>query len=151
MKTKIKIIFLDIDGVLNSHRSAYAYHSCKLDPVAIELINALVEETGALVVISSTWRGQGCDDSKLEILEEIPGLKLHPDWFTPWIDVMKRGPEIQSWLDSHDEVIYVIIDDDDDGSHPEHQLENLIKVIPEYGLSHYDYEKAVGILKKKEK
>lgn len=149
---KTKIIFLDIDGVLNSHRSMYAWCNTNLDPVAIDLLEALIKETGAIVVISSTWRGQGCDKWRQEIIDDIPMLHehLHDDWYTPWISVCKRGVEIQEWLDVHDEVIYVIIDDDDDESHPPNQMTNFIKVIPEYGLSHFDYEKALKILGAKE-
>ena len=75
----MKIIFLDIDGVLNSDvymASDEYFNSCKdagikdhrsyevvtkahhlhLDPSAVKLLNSLVEKTEAKVVLSSTWR-----------------------------------------------------------------------------------------------
>lgn len=62
------LIFLDFDGVLNSvpfmerlqerlqaegKPLATRY---TIDPVAVELLNGLIEETGAKVVVSSSWR-----------------------------------------------------------------------------------------------
>ena len=72
----MKIVFLDIDGVLNHagwlvnrmrHEDLamrYAFHAkedmlrsaCGLDPACIEQLNFIYEETGARFVLSSTWR-----------------------------------------------------------------------------------------------
>ena len=65
----MKVIFLDIDGVLNCQQ-AYINGSCeyvdgpgfkyqKCYPPSKELLNKLIEETGAKVVISSSWRKDG--------------------------------------------------------------------------------------------
>lgn len=68
---KIKIIFLDIDGVLNCQRyykSWFKKHKKQVprdkygqlfDPTAEELLNRLIRETGAKIVVSSTWRHAG--------------------------------------------------------------------------------------------
>lgn len=57
----MKIIFLDIDGVLNSEvyyrivdRSKKDWS--RFDPKAVELIKKLLNEFSAKIVISSTWR-----------------------------------------------------------------------------------------------
>jgi hypothetical protein len=58
------VIFLDIDGVLNHHET---YRLCAqrpgqtapadwLDPACVARVNALCERTGAVLVISSSWR-----------------------------------------------------------------------------------------------
>lgn len=62
----MKVLFLDIDGVLNSHRTAVAFggipHTtanngrARLDEVAIRLIGGIARAAGAVVVLSSTWR-----------------------------------------------------------------------------------------------
>lgn len=79
----MKIIFLDIDGVLNSHRSMLAKvgpspkppvsggpftsnqldveifgrrQAASIDPVAVQLLNRVIKATGAKLVISSTHR-----------------------------------------------------------------------------------------------
>lgn len=62
-----KIIFLDIDGVLNTERwhcqtasnelqDEYGY---KFDPVAVTNLSKIIEETGADIVISSSWKFMG--------------------------------------------------------------------------------------------
>ena len=59
MSVPRKVIFLDIDGVMNSvntrpqdPRGLIDF----LDPRNVSVLNAIVEATGAVVVVSSTWR-----------------------------------------------------------------------------------------------
>lgn len=60
-----KVIFLDIDGVLNNHawlaRRKYAIgrlHKAieTLDPANVAVLNAIVERSGARVIVHSAWR-----------------------------------------------------------------------------------------------
>ena len=58
---EVKIVVLDFDGVLNS--TAYqvrrnAGGRLGLDPEAVVRLNRLIADTGAEVVVSSTWRLQ---------------------------------------------------------------------------------------------
>ena len=58
----MRVIFLDIDGVLNSHRTAAAYRQVlmrRLDPVAVAMLYRMVKFGEAKIVISSTWRKDG--------------------------------------------------------------------------------------------
>lgn len=58
----MKVIFLDIDGVLNSNdwyvktRGVGGYNGGDIDPECIELINDLIDATGAKIIMSSSWR-----------------------------------------------------------------------------------------------
>lgn len=58
----MKVIFLDIDGVLNSNdwyvktRGIGGYNGGDVDPKCIELINDLIDATGAKIIMSSSWR-----------------------------------------------------------------------------------------------
>ena len=53
----MKVIFLDIDGVLNCiYTKEEIYSFTFVSPQKIELLKQLVERTGAAVVLSSTWR-----------------------------------------------------------------------------------------------
>ena len=59
----MKIIFLDIDGVLNSDTweksKAFkngVYPSNSFDPFSVQLLNNIINETQAKVVLTSTWR-----------------------------------------------------------------------------------------------
>ena len=53
----MKIIFLDIDGVLNcKYTKEEIFFFPFVSPKKIELLKQLIERTGAKVVLSSTWR-----------------------------------------------------------------------------------------------
>lgn len=63
----MKVIFLDVDGVLNSQAHFHAEyerkqhatsgcHADAIDPLAVRVLNQVVERTGAKIVFSSTWR-----------------------------------------------------------------------------------------------
>ena len=57
----MKVIFLDIDGVLNCigsfNRTKTRFNGfVGMDPTLVARFNSLVEKTGARVVLSSTWR-----------------------------------------------------------------------------------------------
>jgi hypothetical protein len=145
----MKYLILDIDGVLNSIRSCYAYkgfghpepnltlEKSKLDPVAVKLIQRLIEETDAKVVVSSTWR-------ILSEIKDFDFLELPIIDFTP-NKFQYRGDEIKEWLDNHpDTESYVIIDDDSDML--EEQKPNFVHVDREYGFSWNDFCEAYLIL-----
>ena len=55
-----KIIFLDIDGVLNSMDYFEQTKDCKgyteINPEKVKLLKEIVDRTGAEIVLSSTWR-----------------------------------------------------------------------------------------------
>ena len=58
----MKVIFLDIDGVMNCRRSVKAdiandrrpYSS--FDPDCVNALNQIIKETDAVIVVSSVWR-----------------------------------------------------------------------------------------------
>lgn len=113
----MKVIFLDIDGVLNSHRSAVAFggfphhaadHRDRFDEIAIQLVRGIAAASGAKVVLSSSWR---CDPDWREIGNSL-GIPLLDR--TPQMPG-RRGTEIAAWLEAHPEVeCYAILDDDPD-------------------------------------
>lgn len=55
-----KIIFLDIDGVLNSADHLDHTKHCNgysdISPKKVKLLKKIVDRTGAEIVLSSTWR-----------------------------------------------------------------------------------------------
>lgn len=164
-----KIIFLDIDGVLNTkwwysqmdrniHKDKYGY---AFDPKSVENLKRIVEETGADIVISSSWKCMGL--TQMEDMwneRNLPGriigitpnsvsdeLLLHAD-----IDSMElfhiRGEEIKEWLSKHGKRVsnYAIIDDMDNML-PEQQS-HFVQTNPEIGITKEDSEKAIEILNK---
>jgi hypothetical protein len=117
----VKVLFLDIDGVLNSQRSCIAFggfphevtgfHREMFDEVALRLIRGIVKQADAKVVLSSSWRITHAYDYVGKHLE-LPIIDATP---TRWEPGQVRGHEIAAWLEAHPEVeSYVIVDDDPD-------------------------------------
>lgn len=122
-----KIIFLDIDGVLNT---VYSLNKgVHLIPEKARLVNALANMTGADIVISSAWR---YDPNLTHMLWrvglETSGLK------TPYIHG-KRGIEIDSFMEDYPNTDYIIIDDEDFDIH---QKDRLVKTDTEKGINMVD-------------
>lgn len=160
----MKVIFLDIDGVLNSeeffvertqncrydaYRSAgysakMSRNLCSLDSIAIANLNHLITQTGAKIVVSSTWRS---DDPFLQEVFAVVGIPAYID-ITPYTVTRHRGMEINYWLDKHPEVEnYVILDDDNDML--DKQLEHFVQTDAyKRGLSLENVEQAIKILNK---
>lgn len=112
----MKILFLDIDGVLNSTRTCVAFggfpHEFSqigaFDQVAIRLLQRLCDSAGVQVVLSSAWRLS----NEARAAGDALGLPIIDR--TPYI-CGPRGGEIQHWLDRHPDVeCYAIVDDDAD-------------------------------------
>lgn len=158
----VKIIFLDFDGVMNSaawfkknHEaikasSGFTFRdAAELDPELVARVKRIVDETGASLVISSTWRIL----HTLEELLEILGLAGWTD--APIIDKTPRnrdmsgcrGDEVAAWLKRHPGVTkWVALDDDSDFL--EGQM--LVQTSWTDGIQESDVIKAINILGRKD-
>lgn len=106
----MKIIFLDIDGVLVTWDSLHEWGLSRptksrsggmLDPGPVKILNEIIEKTGASIVISSSWRiGRTLDKLKEDLAEGGVNCSTMID-FTPRRNDAKRGLEIQEWLNHH--------------------------------------------------
>ena len=159
----MKVIFLDVDGVLNSEKfwekqtQSFRYTAAlnegktddeisviaNFDPDAVAWVNYIVARTNAEVVMSSTWRS----DYNIPFKMRYAGL-LRPIYgITPFSKDRHRGTEIKKWLDDHPEVThYVILDDDNDML--EEQLEHFVQTGWVEGLNEECADRAVEILNK---
>lgn len=135
----MKVVFLDFDGVVNSAeffaRESKADPGRDLDRDAVACVTRILEATGAVVVISSTWRIFHKLDELREILSahgfrgEIIG-KTPTHGYKPgsseelWMPYIARGYEIQAWIDTQETPpeAFVILDDDDDMVHLQDRL-----------------------------
>jgi hypothetical protein len=106
------IIFLDIDGVLVhlTHNPSGRKLRKDFDPACVAVLNRLVKETGAKIVISSTWR-------HFDPLDELRGKFTEAGFegeiigVTPMI--INRGDEILKWIrDNNYTGRFIVIDDD---------------------------------------
>lgn len=122
-----RVLFLDIDGVLNSHAYMQKHRAfwdfgdapSMLDPDACARLERVLAATGAAVVISSSWR---ICTSLADIRGAIhsrgaPSARVIGKTPNPWTG-SRRGHEIQRWLDAHDDIdSFAIVDDDADMEH----------------------------------
>ncbi len=117
----MKIIFLDIDGVINPWRTPEKDSSGRFGREAMEnFIRILDAAPDASIVITSTWRRHHSLSELKSIFGEAgiqPGriLDVTPDLrYTEGMirhDV-DRSDEIQAWLDQHPGVeVFAILDD----------------------------------------
>jgi len=117
----MKVIFLDVDGVLNSeywYKKNHEKHPelCRvdtaIDPRYVRNLRKIVKRTGAKIVLSATCRGVVRKD-KTHYLHKILkkyGLEIYD--YTLRLSG-ERGYEIQDWLDKHKDVTNIVILDDD--------------------------------------
>jgi hypothetical protein len=149
----MKVVFLDIDGVLNNRRSMEggwrppeaptAFHT--LDPDCVARMCRVVRFASAKVVVSSTWRHIG--------LERVAACLERAGWVAPPIigrtPEMRgaRGQEIAAWLDEHPEVTaYAIVDDNADML-PK-QMPYLVQTVSAAGFTDADGRKLLAFLLK---
>lgn len=136
MKTASPLLFLDIDGVLNSHDWYHRrgkerrFHINELDPEACARLQDVCSQTSARIVITSTWRKIHSREWLRRLLRKrgvtAPIIGTTPDLWSrelegrvDWFSV-GRGLEIQWWLqtfmspDELDTVHTAIVDDESD-------------------------------------
>lgn len=146
----MKVIFLDIDGVLNTanytlinEKSPSNYVFGGFDPACVNRLNQITKATEAKLVLSSSWR-------KLFEIETIRKLFSYQGIEAELIDYTisnsrrTRGFEIESWLNENNVESFVILDDDSD-------MENLMPYLVQTsylnGLEECHVNKAIDILK----
>lgn len=156
-----KVIFLDIEGVIVTHRSIIVNHDLKsnstyrggrpgwdkfIDKLALGLVVTLAKEYGAKIVVTSTLRGMP---------GTLPGLRLAaPHWCTPtdledflceehieFLDTKEEG--IAAFVAKHDVLSYVVFDD------CIVKCSNFIRVNGHDGLTWEDYQVAKEYLTSK--
>jgi hypothetical protein len=152
------VLFLDIDGVLATlawMRSIGALWDCdpieQVDPVPCARLERVLRRTGALIVVSSSWR---CDaNTPPLVIESIlrsrgaPSAVVIGSTPDPWTGSL-RGHEIQRWLDAHPEVTRFAIVDDEGGML--HLTPRLVKTTLEHGLLDEHVERLVDMLGERE-
>lgn len=119
----MKVLFLDVDGVLNSRSTSNFDELYPLDQYKAFLIGRIQLQTGCEVVLSSSWRNhpEGVENvSKrvVRLLDKTPSFHRDCEPFMArgreWEHTI-RGDEVNAWLKQHPEVTnYAILDDDGD-------------------------------------
>lgn len=146
-----KIIFLDFDGVITHLSSDW-----EIDNKKCLLVKKICDETGAKIVISSSWRystvEKTIDQYKLHdwvLTPYVVGVTEHLDMSTGW-DLLsyfpQRGLEIAEYIQTSDDLIknYVILDDSTDLLYI--QKDHFIKTDTYKGISEENVQQAIQIL-----
>lgn len=117
----MKIIFLDVDGVLNTRMTTdYCGQFIGIEDAKLLQLKKIIDETGAKVVLSSTWRlGYNKDGKQLDKCSQYlkdkfdkAGIEIYD--VTPDIGHSLRHIEIKQWLTEHEDIeSYVILDDEE--------------------------------------
>lgn len=141
-KTNNSILFLDIDGVLNTDSFRSAYGNNAMHPYLVLNLDSIIVEVGCLIVISSDWRKPHAGGLKQiheslkcsEFVEATPE-KVHKRIVDSIIDVTPdicwREKEIYASVQKHAPDRWLAVDDmllDLDNDH-------VVQTDPRYGLT----------------
>jgi hypothetical protein len=157
-----KIIFLDIDGVLRTHKSDLEWSNKLTTPIfkgvdrlfdktLVDNLNEVIYLTGAKIVITSNWRIYLSLEELQRIFKErgVIGEVIgktglgHLKGGSP-IPIGNRGLEIQDWLDRNPVRKFIIIDDQVSDIINIFPSWRIIKVNPQVGF--IEVEKALDVL-----
>lgn len=148
----MKVIFLDIDGVLNSTKTyvangGYPFELTEMesfDTHAIKILRRLCNSAGISVVMSTSWRSLfAVEDFKHHL--DLPVIDKTPHLWNGITGTVPRGREIEAWLNEHPEVThYVIIDDNSDML--ENQMDNFVQTDGNEGYSWKNHQDVCRIL-----
>lgn len=150
----MKIIFLDIDGVLNGHGYNELAGSTPILPRCVAHLNRIIAETGASVVISSAWRYMVHGGSmtlagfayllKTHQVEQlrVVGLTCRDE------EIVSRGIQIAMWIIDHRAEVesFVVLDDAPDDMDFAPVVARLVRCESMVGLTDRDADKAIAML-----
>lgn len=153
-----RILFLDVDGVLN-HRGVFVVgNPDPICPLAAQRLMRVVDKADALIVMSSTWRLGGYDNLSMRKVRQCGAARrMHSDWCTKDLsripeegevitEMCRRGIEIAEWLSRHPEAHrYAIVDDDSDMLPEQQQF--FVQTSFDTGLLDHHADKLIEILK----
>lgn len=116
----MKVIFLDIDGVLNfaASEAKSATGAQGIASAPVKNLRRIVKETGAFIVLTSTWKNEWdfneeeCSEDGKYLVRKLKREGLHIlDKTTDLI--LNRGQGIRDWLERHKGVeSWIVIDDE---------------------------------------
>ena len=156
----MKAIFLDIDGVIATPDSVRLNYLLGRGPanqwydlVSLTYLGRLVRETGACVVLTSTWRQDLAHPNPLSqaimgnLFAQLEEVGAPVSDVTPSLPGSDRSAEIGAWLDEHPCEAYAIFDDlARFNERPEVCDGHLILIEESDGIRHRHFYKALKIL-----
>ena len=158
----MKVIFLDIDGVLNTDRAIRQRKNQNNDQIhfdeeAMKNLNEIIKTTKSKIVISSTWRIHQNTENPLwiAIIENFKRYKIDSEIISTTEKYENGSPqnprwkEIKNWLESNKEkdiTSFLILDDE---WNMEDLNNNFVRCSPSIGIDRKNKEDGIKILKGK--
>lgn len=143
-KSVMNIIFLDVDGVLNS---AKELSEGPFSKISLSVLKRIVDETNAKIVVISSWRL--LEFSRKLLLSELEKYQKSVIGMTPHLTSNRE--EIMTYLKSNEfsNLNFIILDD----QVIEYQdlEEHVIKIDPYFGLNEEHLETCIHLLTSKTK
>ena len=165
----MNIIFLDVDGVLNSivffeQNKGNGRGYSEISDYHLQMLSKIYHTCDAKIVLSSSWRELDCDDNDVcmemyqYLVDELARYDMKIISKTPYVHC-NRPLEIKTWLDNRvdkDEIRFVSLDDDfSKDEYDEYGIgdclvktEFFCRELSEGGLQQEHVDKAIEILNK---
>lgn len=158
----MKLLFLDIDGVLNNEKSqTCAPSGCTgIDDKLTKRLARIIEETDALIILTSDWKigwesfDVDCSEDAKYLNRKLKrfGLKISAktyDYYVYDLFFEDRGKGIHKYLEKVNNVeSYVVIDDHTFTDFDIEIMEHLVLTDCKEGLTDSDVEKSICLLNK---
>ena len=150
----LKILCLDLDGVLNSFSDRQGKEiSLVIVPEKVAILRRIIDETGAIIVLSSSWRfwwNEGYtqpDQVGWDINEAMAMYGLEIRDKIPFRYFRSRADEVREWLAGRTYVkSLVILDDMDFGWRKRGLQKHWVQTDGYSGLTEEDADRAIRIL-----
>ena len=146
----MKIIFLDVDGVLNNYETTELTPDkyIGIDDKLVELLSKIVKLTDAKIVLMSDWKDdwnlQKPDGVYLDKKLEKYGLEIIARTYESYPS--RRGEGVRAYLKENKVEEYVLIDDTEFSDFTDELEERFVNTDPVSGLTLEDVQKAIKIL-----
>lgn len=147
----MNIIFLDVDGVLNSEAKLIRlynethdmslFNPVPFDEICLKNLEILVKSTNSKIVVTSTWRRT--PELEERLIKALKDFNLDKEiiGYTPHIQDATRETEINEFLSKIDyKPHFIILDDSKD---MDNLLPYLIKIDSRVGLTTQNIEEAI--------
>ena len=141
----MRIIFLDIDGVLNNAKSKEESLTFPcVDEGNLQHLKRIVAEADASIVLTSTWKEDYQEDDAVRhfLDDKLPICDITDD------KILNRGKGILAYLSVHRDVeSFVILDDEAFDFEDCGLMDHWVKTSFGSGLTEEDAKKAIRILR----
>lgn len=144
----MRVIFLDVDGVLNNSKTRSRTPDGWLG-VSTNLINKLkriISETGAVTVLSSTWKHSSVKDLNY-LYKKLGSAKPVDRTYDPDGRDSRRGAGINDYINNHQVENFVILDDYSFDFRQQNLLRHFVNTDEAKGLTDDNVTQAIQILK----